>query len=69
MGPLLNPYPRGGAFAKPGVTTMQRFGQMEMIETGLMNPKDGAFTMGFERFNALLTWRGYPGASRNGGLD
>jgi hypothetical protein len=22
-----------------GVTTMQRFGQMEMIETGLMNPK------------------------------
>jgi hypothetical protein len=48
---------------------MQRFGQMEMIETGLMNPKDGAFTMGFERFNALLTWRGYPDASRNGGLD
>lgn len=39
---------------------MQLFGQMEMIETGLMNPKDGAFTMGFERFNALLTWREYP---------
>ena len=37
--------------------------------TGLMNPKDGTFTMGFERFNALLTWRGYSDARRNGGLD
>lgn len=48
---------------------MQRFGQMEMIEMGLINPKDGAFTMGLDRFNPLLTWRGFPEASGNGGLD
>jgi hypothetical protein len=47
----------------PGITTLQRFGQMEMIEMGLMGTKDGStkdgdFTMRLDWLNALLTWRG-----------
>jgi hypothetical protein len=42
---------------------------MEIIEMNHMNLKDDAFTMGLDRFNALLTWRGVPNPFLNGGFD
>lgn len=46
---------------------MQKFAPMEITEMALMNTKDDVFTMGLERFNALLTWRGMPNVNGPGG--